>query len=205
MLILPHLNPSDQKGLVQHHIQGEAWILENKETWSFRSWPGLDLVMFHWDMFMTPNKNQKLKNKKNGMIFSFGKNSLCNYLQQSIYFRKEVHEDGYIFSPFFFFFFFFRAAPATYGSSQAGGHIGAGAAGLCHSNARAKPCLWPTPQLMATLDLNTGPGTANPTHLLKLPPPSPQRNNPAQVSGIHSFPHLFTSTWAQSPCESAPC
>ena len=57
---------------------------------------------------------------------------------------------------FFFFFFFclFRAALAAYGGSQARGLIGAGAAGLrqSHSNARSKPRLRPTPQLMATLD-----------------------------------------------------
>ena len=34
----------------------------------------------------------------------------------------------------FFFFCLFRAAPTAYGSSQARGGIGAGAAGLCHSH-----------------------------------------------------------------------
>ena len=48
----------------------------------------------------------------------------------------------------------FRATPAAYGSSQARGWIGAVAARLRHrhSNARSKPCLQPTPQLMAMLD-----------------------------------------------------
>ena len=56
----------------------------------------------------------------------------------------------------FFFFFFFclfafsRAAPVAYGGSQARGPIRATAAGLHHSNARSKPCLRSTPQLMAT-------------------------------------------------------
>ena len=45
-----------------------------------------------------------------------------------------------------------RAAPASYGSSQTRGRIGAAAAGLCHSNVESEPCLWPTPQLTATLD-----------------------------------------------------
>ena len=51
-------------------------------------------------------------------------------------------------------FFPFRAAPAAYGSYRAGGRTRATAAGLCHShsNARSKPWLWPTPQLMATPD-----------------------------------------------------
>ena len=53
-----------------------------------------------------------------------------------------------------FFFCLFRATPATYGGSQAKGLIGAIAAGLHHShgNARSKPCLQPTSQLMAMPD-----------------------------------------------------
>ena len=49
-----------------------------------------------------------------------------------------------------FFSFLFRAAPMTYGSSQARGRIGATGTGLCHShsNARSEPHLQPTPQLM---------------------------------------------------------
>ena len=48
----------------------------------------------------------------------------------------------------------FRAKPTAYRSFQAGGWIGAAAAGLhhSHSNTRSKPHLWPTPQLMATPD-----------------------------------------------------
>ena len=43
----------------------------------------------------------------------------------------------------------------AYGSSQVRGGIGDAATSLCnsHSNAGSKPCLWPTPQLMATADL----------------------------------------------------
>ena len=50
--------------------------------------------------------------------------------------------------------FFLRAAPMTYGGSQARGLIGAAAAGLCqsHSNAGSEPSLQPIPQLMATPD-----------------------------------------------------
>ena len=58
---------------------------------------------------------------------------------------------------FFFVFLFlsFRATPMAYGDSQARGPIGAIAASLHygHSNARSKPRLRPTPQLMATPDL----------------------------------------------------
>ena len=50
------------------------------------------------------------------------------------------------------FFLFFRAKPMAYGGSQARGPIRATAAGLCHGNARSKPCLQPTPQLTATPD-----------------------------------------------------
>ena len=49
-------------------------------------------------------------------------------------------------------FCLFRAAPTAY--SQAKGQIGAAAASLCHSHSSlgSKPCLQPTPQLIATLD-----------------------------------------------------
>ena len=47
------------------------------------------------------------------------------------------------------------AAPMAYGGSQARGRIGATAAGLrhSHSNTGSEPCLQPTPQLTAALDL----------------------------------------------------
>ena len=53
-----------------------------------------------------------------------------------------------------FIFCLFMAIPVEYGGSQARGLIGAVATSLwhSHSNARFKPCLGPTPQLMATLD-----------------------------------------------------
>ena len=46
------------------------------------------------------------------------------------------------------------AAPVAYGGAQAGGWFGAAAVSLhhSHSNAGSEPCLWPTPQLMATPD-----------------------------------------------------
>ena len=53
-----------------------------------------------------------------------------------------------------FFFGLFRATAKAYGSSQAGGPIGAAAASLHHSHSHvgSKPHLWPTPQLTAPLD-----------------------------------------------------
>ena len=49
--------------------------------------------------------------------------------------QELLHATGlakkYIYSFFFFFFFLFRAASAAYVSSQARGHIGVVAAGLC--------------------------------------------------------------------------
>ena len=53
-----------------------------------------------------------------------------------------------------FFFLSFMATPKAYGGAQARGPVGAVAAGLhhSHSNARSKPRLRPTPQLMATPD-----------------------------------------------------
>ena len=55
---------------------------------------------------------------------------------------------------FYFYFSLFRSAPTAYGSSQAGGQIGATAAGVHHShgNAGSEPHLRLTPQLEATLD-----------------------------------------------------
>ena len=54
----------------------------------------------------------------------------------------------------FFFFLLFRAIPATCGSSQARGWIGAAAAGLSHShsNMGSKSCLQLTPQLIVMPD-----------------------------------------------------
>ena len=54
----------------------------------------------------------------------------------------------------FWSFCLFRAAPATYGGSQARGQIGAVAASLHHSlsNWGSEPCLQPTPQLTAMPD-----------------------------------------------------
>ena len=56
---------------------------------------------------------------------------------------------------FLILFYLFRPSPAAYGGSQARGQIIAVTAGLCHhhNNARSKPHLQPTPQLVATLDL----------------------------------------------------
>ena len=55
---------------------------------------------------------------------------------------------------FFFVFYVFRAAPKTYGGSQAGGPIGAVADSLCHnhSNRESELRLQPTPQLIAPPD-----------------------------------------------------
>ena len=68
-------------------------------------------------------------------------------------YAKDLH--FHIFLYFYFYFFcLFRATPTAYGGSQARGWIGAVAAGLQHnhSNAECKPWVWPTAQLLATLD-----------------------------------------------------
>ena len=66
--------------------------------------------------------------------------------------KENRHTIWYFF--FFFSFFFVCSAPRGYGGSQARGGIRAVAASLSysHSNAKFKPCLWPTPLLMAILD-----------------------------------------------------
>ena len=55
---------------------------------------------------------------------------------------------------FYSFINFFRATPMAYESYQARGWIGATTASLhhSHSNNISELCLWPTPQLTATLD-----------------------------------------------------
>ena len=55
---------------------------------------------------------------------------------------------------YLFIFCLFRATPTAYGGSYARGLIRTVADGLHHSysNARSKPNLWPTPQLMAMPD-----------------------------------------------------
>ena len=63
--------------------------------------------------------------------------------------------EGFLFLFIYFFAFcLLRAAPATYGGSQAGGLIGVVAASLhhSHSNAGSEPYLRPTPELMAMPD-----------------------------------------------------
>ena len=70
---------------------------------------------------------------------------------------------------FIYLFLFFRAAPATYGSSQARGPIRAAAASLhhSHSNVGSKPRLQPIPQLTATPDpqpTERGQGSNLPPH-----------------------------------------
>ena len=52
----------------------------------------------------------------------------------------------------FFFFGLFRATSTAHGGSQARGQIQAIAASLHHSHSMVQDCLWPTPELRATLD-----------------------------------------------------
>ena len=68
------------------------------------------------------------------------------------FWRPRYEQSMWIF--FFFPILLFRAAPTAYGVSQARGRIPATAAGLrhSHSNRGSELCLWPTPQLMATMD-----------------------------------------------------
>ena len=57
----------------------------------------------------------------------------------------------------FFYFCLLRATPLAYGGSQARGWIGGTATGLHHGHSKvgSDPHMWPTPQLMATLDCLT--------------------------------------------------
>ena len=76
-------------------------------------------------------------------------------VQQGTYVPFSLYPPQYLLFVFLFFVRLFRAAPVAYGVSQARGPIGAAAASLrqSHSNSGSKPCLQPTPQLMATWDL----------------------------------------------------
>ena len=70
---------------------------------------------------------------------------------------------------FFFFFLLFRATLAAYGSSQARDQIRASAAAgprrHSHSNARSKPRLWPSPDLVAKWILNPLSEARDQTHI----------------------------------------
>ena len=69
--------------------------------------------------------------------------------------RAETTDNGNLLLLFLSFSFLpFRAVPMAYGGSQVRGLIGATAADLrqSHSYTGSELCLWPTPQLTATLD-----------------------------------------------------
>ena len=80
---------------------------------------------------------------------SFTSAILLNLFLQSHYlpFHQGLHLSS-------FFFFSLRATPVAYGGPRLGVKFRAAAAGLHHSysNARSKPHLWPTAQLMASPD-----------------------------------------------------
>ena len=104
----------------------------------------------------------------------------------------------FLFFFFFFFFCLFRAALAACGGSQSRGWIRAAAAGHSHSLSGSKPCLQPTPQLMATSDPQP---TRDPTCILMDKDSFPlhhNRNSPCIVFLIAC--HLFEKglTWKVS-------
>ena len=81
--------------------------------------------------------------------------ALRSVVQRALVMGEVVFPSPILFFLFFFFFFcLFRAAPATYGGSQARSQIGAATTGLCqiHSNLGSEPHLQPTPQLTAMPD-----------------------------------------------------
>ena len=59
---------------------------------------------------------------------------------------------SFVINYFILFFLLFSTVPAAYGGCQAGGPIGAAAAGLHHSSMGSKTRLQPIPQLTATPD-----------------------------------------------------
>ena len=71
-----------------------------------------------------------------------------------LYFLHSTYKWYHTVFIFLFCFCFFRAVPVAYGGSKARGPIRTVATSLCqsHNNARSKPLLWPTPQLMAMPD-----------------------------------------------------
>ena len=88
--------------------------------------------------------------------------SFCNfhYFPENVYYKHQLIKifSLLILSQIYFFILFFlyfsRAAPVSYGGSEARGLIGAVVAGLCqsHSNGGSEPCLKTTPQLRAMPD-----------------------------------------------------
>ena len=83
-------------------------------------------------------------------------NLIQNKIAEIIHFistKSFIYLFIYLFILFYFIFFAFsRATPAAYGGSQAGGLIGAVAAGLrqSYSNSGSELRLRPTPQLRST-------------------------------------------------------
>ena len=120
-------------------------------------------VHYHWATIGPPKQNLYILNKvtsiKNTIhvksIFSSALRGYLNFrCKMFSFYLPYSWSITEVFLKLSLFFFFFRPAPEAYGSSQAKGWIRATAVHLhhSHSNARSKPGLWPTPQVMAMLD-----------------------------------------------------
>ena len=102
--------------------------------------------------FQRQTKNFKKLSSKNSVIFNdYGQNPPKQKRWKS---KQTCTNSAPPPTVFVFVGLLFRVTPMACRSSQAQGGIRTTAAGLhhSHSNARSKPSLRPTPQLMATLD-----------------------------------------------------
>ena len=118
--------------------------------WDFltqRTWVQLPALPLHWPYDLWPS-DWSLWTSSTAVVINWNNmEEWCSTLMG--------HSNAILLQIFFFIFFFlFMATSAAYGGSQARGPVGATAASLyhSHSNARSKPHLRTTPQLMATLD-----------------------------------------------------
>ena len=128
--------PPPQNGMIMRVIKQEEVLYSNPETMA------LEL------MLMKPNKLYFLDSMLRKVVFV----GLFICSPKSSGLKTIAHEPSLALC--FFFSFLFRAVPTTCRSSQARGLIRTIPAGLCHthSNTGSKPCLPPTPQLMAIPD-----------------------------------------------------
>jgi len=129
-----------------YHRLNKTNIQEHKLIWHGLRDPGLEQAFRPpaWSVWHSLGACEK-RRSTNHLVWSY-KPSLKHSSARTMW---SAGDDYY-----FFVFCLFSAALAAYGGSQARGRIATVAAGLCHShsNARSKPCLWPTPQLTATPD-----------------------------------------------------
>ena len=144
-------------GVEFHHSMVRSFTIKTEEQTKHSSqWksPVITALGFLMEVVSLSTDGTALIYPKNKNVVWFGS---WDYGKHALYFSSSPLDFFYIlfyFLVFFFLFCCFRAAPVAFGSSQARGRIKAAATSLghSHSNTWFELDLWPTLQLMATLD-----------------------------------------------------